>query len=862
MPRKVPYKAKQESFFQKKAAVMPEGYYSGDKPNPNLRSFVEQHLLENPYDPETDDYDVPAFDQPIDTTKATAIYNMHTYWSKKPHDAIRQYIRHYTRPGDLVLDPFCGSGGTALAALMEGRKAIAIDRSPAATFITKNYCTPVDAEELQEAFEELKAKVKPEIDWLYETRCDRCGGKATTSYTVYSQVFQCPRCLQKVPLFDCIEVEGRTQAGKPKKIKACPYCYKKGQAEEIKTTGDKFGAIPVLVSYQCQNGCKPKRDGRRYNDPDPLKRDYFERYDLAKIREIEGKTIPHWYPTDRMMHAPEDQECWGAEWRPGRNFRTVDELFTKRNLWALSIIMKEAQKASGNKDLALLALTGVMLHLSRMSHHKEGGGGIMVGTYYLPQIFKERNAFVNYTDKLEEILKAFKAGISSVNGEICTSTQTACNLYMISSKSIDYIFTDPPYAEKVQYGELNFVWEAWLGFDTHWHDEEIIVNEVRGKTVEDWREMMSQAMAECYRVLKPGRWLSLCYHDTSEGTWEMVQDIMAEVGFVPDASDMALFIDTGQKSYNQLTADKVNKRDLVINFRKPKPGETNRIIVFNDNEDATTFAQKAHAIIRDYLSTHPGSSKDRIYDEVVSRMVRRGQMEAHNFDELLKQVAEEVKKPVLKDLFEYEDPDLLGTHESSHWYLKEGDPVLEDESEIAREDAAAKKLEQFMEKWLKENPHREGVHYSDLFEFYIYSVKEKPRRQLIDWLPDYFYKTLEGTYRLPASDEERSAKEETRSSGQNRRIKRYVSYLENGLPVPEKERPSDATLAEWIRTCKRSGMYAQGKYLYEQGGLNLDKLSEEAAVNVEEDYLVCVRSLSREQAGQKQAKRTRKKGGA
>ena len=45
-------------------------------------------------------------------------------------------------------------------------------------------------------------------------------------------------------------------------------------------------------------------------------------------------------------------------------------------------------KASGNKDLALLALTGVMLHLSRMSHHKEGGGGIMVGTYYLPQILK------------------------------------------------------------------------------------------------------------------------------------------------------------------------------------------------------------------------------------------------------------------------------------------------------------------------------------------------------------------------------------------------------------------------------------------------------------------------------------------
>ena len=150
---------------------------------------------------------------PITSTKATAIYNMHTYWSKKPHDAIRQYIRHFTQPGDIVLDPFCGSGGTALAALMEGRKAIAIDRSPAATFITKNYCTPVDPDGLQAAFEQLGRAVQPEMDWLYETRCDRYGGKATTGYTVYSQVFQCPRCMQKVPLFDCIEAEGRTQAG-------------------------------------------------------------------------------------------------------------------------------------------------------------------------------------------------------------------------------------------------------------------------------------------------------------------------------------------------------------------------------------------------------------------------------------------------------------------------------------------------------------------------------------------------------------------------------------------------------------------------------------------------------------------------
>lgn len=93
-------------------------------------------------------------------------------------------------------------------------------------------------------------------------------------------------------------------------------------------------------------------------------------------------------------------------------------------------------------------------------------------------------------------------------------------------------------------------------------------------------------------------------------------------------------------------------------------------------------------------------------------------------------------------------------------------------------------------------------------------------------LLDYFYKTPEGTYRLPASDEEIEAKARARALGTNGRIKRYISYLEQGAPVPEKERPSDATLAEWIRQCKRTGLYEQGKLLYEKGGLNLDILSE------------------------------------
>jgi len=812
---------------------MPEGYYSGDKPNPNLRAFVEAHLQEKPYDPETDDYDVPAFDEPITTTKATAIYNMHTYWSKKPHDAIRQYIRHYTEEGDLVLDPFCGSGGTALAALMEGRKAIAIDRSPAATFITKNYCTPVDPDELQAAFEELKAKVKPEIDWLYETRCDRCGGKATTAYTIYSQVFQCPRCLEKVPLFDCVEMEGQTKAGKLKKITVCPHCYARGHEEEISTRSKQFGAIPVMVSYLCEGNCKPKRDERRYNDCDLKKREYFEKYDLGKIKDIKNKQIPYWYPPNKMMNVEDDSIPWGDNWRPGRNFRTVAELFTKRNLWALSILFSKIDKYPEQfRDILRFSLSSFLLNLSKLYKFRVTGGGQPTGNYYIPQINRENEAWSAFERKFSDIVNGSKVISRTINPEeVIVSTQSAVSLNSIPTNCVDFIFTDPPYAGKYQYGELNFIWEAWLGVDTHWHAEEIIVNEFLGKSEIDWADMMLQAMKESYRVLKPGRWISLCYHDTAEGTWAIVQDFMAQAGFIPDTSDSALFIDTSQKTYNQTQGDQVNRRDLVINFRKPMPGEITGTLTITGDEDSTTFSNKVTLVIREYLSTHPSSTKDRIYDEVVSCMVRLGQMEAHDFEAALRRVAEPVSGGT--------------TNGSDRWYLKESELNIVDRSESAKEDAAAVIIGEFIRSYLDNRPDAIGVHYSDIFEHFIYAVKDKPRRNLAEWLPDYFYISEQGTYRLPVTEDEEEVKRQGRERGTNRQIKRYIALLSQSAAIPQSERPDNATLAGWLKHCRRAGLYEMGITLYERGGIALDRLSEAQQLEAEEDYLVCRKMAGR-----------------
>lgn len=835
-----------QNLFKKTVPEMPDGYYSGDKPNPNLRAFVEQHLKERPYDPITDRYSRSSFDKAIVTTKTSAVYSMHPYHlGKKPFDAIESYIEHYTEPNDLVLDPFCGSGSTAVAALVRGRKSVSIDLSPAATFITRFYVTPTDPSLLKERFTSMLKRCARDMDYLFTTKCHRCNGPAVLHYVIYSNSYECPRCLSKVTLFEASQFD----------TPLCPCCHtKRGVREPITTRLALKGYEPVAANFSCLGRCSPKRSTRAIvGDPREIKA--FHAIDLAQIADIESHPIPYPYPQHFMMNVADPSKPWGDEWRPSRNFRRVADLFTHRNLWALSALM---HAAGDDQDLRAVITSG-MFAVSRKAQHLDGGGGYIPGNWALPPMSKQRNVSESLSKVFAKTCEAkqyLRDNLGCQNAFI--STQSATDLDAIPSESVDYIFTDPPYGGAVQYAELNFLWEAWLGLDTQWNDQEIVVNESRGKTDLEWARLMRNALAECFRVLKPGRWLTLCYHDTSEGTWALVQDLMAEVGFVVGENDRALYIDTGGNTYNQRVADKVTKRDLVINFCKPRRGETFGAVVITGDETAQTFGDKVRLIIRSVVEAQPGASKDRIYDEVVSRMVRAGQMEAHNFDEILSSVAEEVKTPVKKDLFRNEDSNLFGTHEVSRWYLKETELDVGDAAESAKEDKAAEKLESFMKAHLKKHPEDEGVHYSDLFEQYVYSVKEKPRRQLAEFLPDYFFKTEAGTWRPPASPEEARAKAEGRVKGTGRRVKRYIALLEQGVAIPDRDRPNDASLAEWIRHCKRVGLYDQGKLLYEKGGLNLDKLPEEVMVGVEEDYQVCVRMLARDEG----AKPARKRKGA
>ena len=127
-------------------------------PNP----FIEEFIRENgaPYDEATDDYHCEPFAADVSEGKSDPIYTAHTYHTKVPYKAIINYILHYTKPGDIILDGFCGTGMTGVAAKacgsfssleqieylkrVEGgefgeRKAILVDLAPVATHIANRY---------------------------------------------------------------------------------------------------------------------------------------------------------------------------------------------------------------------------------------------------------------------------------------------------------------------------------------------------------------------------------------------------------------------------------------------------------------------------------------------------------------------------------------------------------------------------------------------------------------------------------------------------------------------------------------------------------------------------------------------------
>ena len=213
-------------------------------PNPFLEDFITHYG--RPYDPDMP-YSRKPFAVDVSEGKTDSLYKAHAYHTKVPHLAIVPSILHYTEPGDIVLDGFCGSGMTGVAAQWCGtapekfrreleavwehegfgkpawgpRRSVQCDLSPAATFIAANYNLPFDVDAFVQAGRQLLDEIERELGWMYETLHTDDQTKGRIEYTVWSEVFSCPNCAGEVVFLDeALDEETK----RVRDTFSCPHC--------------------------------------------------------------------------------------------------------------------------------------------------------------------------------------------------------------------------------------------------------------------------------------------------------------------------------------------------------------------------------------------------------------------------------------------------------------------------------------------------------------------------------------------------------------------------------------------------------------------------------------------------------------
>lgn len=557
-------------------------------PNPFINDFIEKYG--KPYDEETDDYKCEPYAADVSEGKNDPIYNAHSYHTKVPHKAIMRYILHYTKPGDIVFDGFCGTGMTGVAAQMCGnpdpefkfkvekefekegkkvewgaRRAILGDLSPAATFIANNYNTPVDTAEFEKEAKRILDEVEKECGWMYETihtidgvpqkYIDGSVIKGRINYTVWSDVFVCPNCSDEIVFWDAAV---NKEDGKVMDEFKCPHCgaavNKKNLDKAWKTVYDKaldkvinqVKQVPVLINYTVDN--------KRYEKkPDE--------FDIELIEKINEMDIPYWYPTDRM---PEGEES-------RRNDRIgithVHHFYTKRNLWVLSAFYCRKIPV-----LFFWIINSIQNYVNKKQSFGGGGGGVS-GTLYIPSLIEEKNIFDVLNRKLKKI-RLLHNIFSDFKYNTCITTQSTINFLQGKDNSVDYIFTDPPFGGNLMYSELNFLWESWLKVFTN-NKTEAIINKMQKKGLHEYQELMEKCFSEMYRILKPGRWMTVEFHNSKNAVWNAIQEAILKAGFV---IANVRTLDKKQGSFKQVTTTTAVKQDLVISAYKPKEGFVKRFL--------------------------------------------------------------------------------------------------------------------------------------------------------------------------------------------------------------------------------------------------------------------------------------------
>ncbi|MGN2250330.1 DNA methyltransferase [Frateuria sp. GZRe14] len=523
-------------------------------------NIIQEHdfvagYLANPVDlPRSTGSETPAsapVARSVPGSRSSPFYQAHSYHTKVPPESIAPFIAHFTKPGDVILDPFCGSGMTGVAAAMSGRKAILNDLSPAAAHLAWNHTHAVDPDVLEKAFATIEARLLKVFETMYATRHPK-GGAGYIHWTLWSTEHLCPECGKKFRLWDAMDqVTGRLGS-----LIQCPKC-----GDDIKRSRlESLGSIPVWIAYETKDGKRHEKAASAHD----------VKLALAHSRD----TIDKWFPA---VPIGQDREMYIRCALGRQGVASVADFYTPRNLKALSMLWNAIQEEPDDRTRRALAFafTNTAWHGTRMRRfNARGGQRPLTGTLYIPQLSSEANVLEVMRNKIKQLRRYYESFKAAEGGNVYVQIGSATDLSQIESGSIDYVFTDPPFGSNLFYADCNLIWESWLGRLTNRTNEAVINRSLReengGKTLRGYTDLMENAMKEIARVLKPGGWATVVFHNTDAEVWQSIRDASARAGFT---FHQATSLDRKQQSHKgykgKSGAEDVAHFDVIFNLRKP-----------------------------------------------------------------------------------------------------------------------------------------------------------------------------------------------------------------------------------------------------------------------------------------------------
>ena len=595
----------------------------------------------------------------------TPVYKMHKYFARRPQNVFRALAENYSKPGDTILDVFCGGGVTLFEGVSIGRKVIANDINPLAAFISDMEVTQVDKKEYLIAIKDIRNDVKKFSDGFFSTH-DRATGKLLpVRWFELAYKVKCPECGEEIVLSN----ENKTaKAG----IYHCNSCGHDSAGVDCANTGAEL----ISVTYKITT-----RATQRTVEPDE--------YDRSIIADCEVNYKKYVRDLELWIPDIEIPETWDRQQEDCLHRKGVvkfENFFMKRSLIVMGYFLKKIHEKRGTVPdnvfrMLLLTFSATLRYTNNLTistNAWQDGRPVAWAkhAYWLSYQFVEVNP-IEYIDKRVTAMKAAieyqmerlpqltkvhsQEELRQFNNAYMLLNQDSANL-PIEDESIDLVLTDPPYGSNVQYGELSAFWLAWLYPDLGLEksnvvdlSKEILVNRKKGKESKDhefYYQGLLGVFKECYRVLKNGAPLVFTFNNKDPKIWMAVMKAAVEAGFVLEDDGVIYqepienYINTAHTKYSGALLG-----DFIYTFLKDKNQNEVPNSPVNDNSVYDEIEAAINKRIVDTVSAQ-ASTTNEIYIAVFKQIIpllASLAMEQRNFkytNELFKSsgIEDEIKK--------------------------------------------------------------------------------------------------------------------------------------------------------------------------------------------------------------------------